>query len=217
MYMLIVTIVCMAGLWKEVSVVAKPQPQPQQKIKAASEITDPEHVCLYENKTYHAGEKFRPDSCTFCHCPRHGGEARCAVQDCFFNPSCIKFDNDPNECCQRCLEYGCQHHDGKFYPPGAVISNSPCETCRCPRNGGRTQCIKQGCPPVLCVDAIHKDGECCPICPNGPNCWLDGEIIEAGIKVPKDTCKLCECPASKGPHWTHGKHRRAICSMDKCD
>lgn len=49
------------------------------------------YSCVYENVTYQGGHKFRPDPCTYCRCPRLGGRPRCAIQDCYQEPSCVEY------------------------------------------------------------------------------------------------------------------------------
>ena len=126
-----------------------------------------QQLCVYENKTYVAGSRFKPDACTSCHCPHHGGRMRCTVQDCLDRPNCVRFAAKKGECCQKCLEFGCMHHDGKVYLAGTVVSSSHCEHCFCPEDGGRTICVTEPCTPVKCVDFVTPPGSCCPVCPNG--------------------------------------------------
>ena len=126
------------------------------------------HLCLYENKTYKAGEKFRPDPCTFCHCPHHGGRVLCAIQDCQWEPNCVRKKPSEDGCCSTCLEYGCKHRDGKIYHPREPVSVTPCEECFCPPAGGAVECIRADCPQTPnCVNPVQKEGDCCPTCPDG--------------------------------------------------
>ncbi len=131
-------------------------------------VADKNATCIHGNMTYIAGEHFKPSPCTFCHCPRRGGRARCAVQDCMYEPNCLRFEKKTeSDCCGACVEVGCLHSDGKVYAPGAVVSASECGQCYCPKGGGRVVCENAGCPDARCVDAVQETGECCPHCPNG--------------------------------------------------
>lgn len=124
-------------------------------------------TCQYGNDTYAAGERFRPDPCTSCHCPRHGGRALCTIQDCLWEPHCLRRHRRPDECCGSCLEHGCLHSDGRVYPRGATISETKCDRCVCPEDGGPSACSKVKCPEVHCVRPVVDPEQCCPSCPNG--------------------------------------------------
>lgn len=125
-------------------------------------------MCQYGNSTYQAGEKFRPDSCTVCHCPRHGGRALCTIQDCLWEPHCLRRHKKADECCGSCLEQGCLHSDGRVYPLGATVLETICERCVCPTEGGPTTCTQKFvCPEIHCVDPVTDPASCCPSCPNG--------------------------------------------------
>lgn len=180
------------------------------------------YSCVYENVTYQGGHKFRPDPCTYCRCPRLGGRPRCAIQDCYQEPSCVEYHKPADECCGVCIQYGCLHSDGKSYPPGAVVLKSACERCICPEEGGRTVCEKVACPDVTCVNPIQEEGECCHTCPDGPNCWLDDRILQAGETVTVSRCKKCHCPETPLHNaWSSSSSEdngpRAICTLDDCE
>ena len=122
--------------------------------------------CIHNNQTYIAGQKFKPDPCTSCHC-RDDGRTLCSIMDCLFETNCIEYAKEPNVCCQRCVRRGCQHADGRIYLPGQEVRVTACEYCFCPPTGGRVECVKASCPRLVCVDAVQKDGACCPRCPHG--------------------------------------------------
>lgn len=170
-------------------------------------------TCLYNNETYQAGQKFRPDDCTFCHCPHHGGRARCAVQDCQFLQSCVHYEKAEGECCGRCAAHGCLHSDGKVYPPRSVVLSGNCDRCICPPGGGRVVCARARCPPALCVDAVKRPGECCYSCPNGPNCLLSDHVIPAGKPIHTSKCQVCECPSSISLFGRNSGPPQAVCSI----
>ncbi|XP_064609617.1 brorin-like [Liolophura sinensis] len=199
--------------------------------------------------------EFQPSPCEFCHCPEGGGEAFCAIADCFITP-CVDFVRDPNQCCPTCpngpncyvgekiipaekdvkidgmvcrcpdpWSYdghlhqqavcrpdGCLHYDGKLYPPGD-FKPSPCEWCHCPPEGGEAFCAIAACAMPMCVDSVREPDQCCPTCPNGPNCFVGEKIIPAEKDVKIDG-KVCRCP---DPWSGNGQlHQQAVCRPDGC-
>jgi len=65
---------------------------------------------------------------------------------------------------------------------------NPCVTCACTTvttlsgknyNSCRED-IKHCNNYVPCADSIVQQGECCPSCPNGENCSINGTIVEPG-------------------------------------
>lgn len=178
----------------------------------------PERVemCAYGNQTYPVGERFRPDQCTVCHCSRHGGaRPLCTIQDCLWDPHCLRRHRRPGECCGSCLEQGCLHAaDGKVYPLGATITETNCESCVCPRDGGPTVCTQKAiCPEVHCVDPVTDPDTCCRKCINGNNCWLGKRIIQVGVVVKVGRCRECQCPdVGSLPHWRKATGSHAICA-----
>lgn len=134
--------------------------------------------CEYENVTYRAGQRFRPNACTFCRCSRKGGRAMCAMIDCAWEPHCLRFNDDSAVCCPRCLEYGCIHTDGIAYAKGVTITETPCERCYCPMEGGRTVCDMEPCPNAVCVEPLRKEGGCCDTCPNGKRAILTNYLAD---------------------------------------
>ncbi|XP_064594645.1 von Willebrand factor C domain-containing protein 2-like [Liolophura sinensis] len=92
----------------------------------------------------------------------------------------------------------------EFYP-------TPCVRCNCSETGMVT-CTSL-CELPTCVDQITREGECCPICPNGPNCYVGDKIIPAGKAVKIDR-KVCRCP---DPWPGDGYlHTIADCRPDGC-
>lgn len=182
------------------------------------EVPEKVEVCRYGNETHQAGERFRPDPCTSCHCPRHGGRALCTIQDCMWEPHCLRRDKRPDECCGSCLEQGCLHSDGQVYPRGATILDSTCERCVCPEEGGPSICRQKfTCPDVHCVDMVTEPDSCCPSCPNGENCWLGKRVIKVGDVVNVGRCKQCRCPdVDSLPHWRKATGSHAICTTRPC-
>ena len=127
--------------------------------------------CVYNKQAYQAGTSFRPDACTFCHCPRDSERPDCAIEDCKYEPNCVKYaKTSESSCCDVCVERGCQDSNGAVYKPGEVVSVTPCITCTCPKEGGRIECSHVVCPAITCVDPkMERDG-CCMNCPNGKQC-----------------------------------------------
>lgn len=123
--------------------------------------------CSYNNRTYEAGEKFSPDPCTFCHCPRHSNRIQCAIQDCRYKSNCVRYNKLQGQCCGQCVEIGCKHSDGNIYNPNQTVVSNKCEICKCPPSGGRVECNQIKCPTINCVDPVKIEGECCEKCPNG--------------------------------------------------
>ena len=128
----------------------------------------PPRTCLYGNSTHPGGSKFRPGPCTICHCPKRGGRPNCVIEDCKYDPDCVKYVKSPDSlCCDICIEHGCWNSDGHVYKPGEIVSRMSCTTCRCPEGGGRIECSRVTCPEVTCVDPVREPGSCCSTCPNG--------------------------------------------------
>ncbi|KAI0234951.1 hypothetical protein LSAT2_014676 [Lamellibrachia satsuma] len=184
--------------------------------EGALKVRNGRTLCVYEKKTYRPGQRFKPNACTSCRCPKHGGRVRCSIKDCRYEPNCLQFDTSP-KCCPACLRYGCLHSDGKVYEPDTVVSVDQCGKCVCPSTGGRTICTMVPCPRLHCVDAVADPGQCCKKCVNGANCWLKKEIIPAEKMVRVGHCKICQCPQTPLPHWMSPKRRRAVCTtLDDC-
>jgi len=138
---------------------------------AAKHVTYEEVVsksCIYGNATYPGGSRFRPDPCTICHCPKHGGRPDCVIEDCKYEPDCVKYVKSPESlCCDICIEHGCRDGDDHVYKPGEVVSRISCTRCICPKGGGRIECGHVPCPEINCVDPIYEPGGCCLMCPRG--------------------------------------------------
>ncbi|XP_076464742.1 von Willebrand factor C domain-containing protein 2-like [Babylonia areolata] len=84
---------------------------------------------------------------------------------------------------------------GKHYPEGHSFSPDPCTSCQC--SGGQAMCAVMDCMMPACVDMVHSPDQCCPTCPNGPNCRApDGTIIPAGQEVKIDSSTTCRCEQS---------------------
>lgn len=86
--------------------------------------------CSYNNQTYESGDKFQPDACTFCHCPKHNNRVQCSIQDCKFQPNCVRYGKlNSKDCCGQCVEIGCKYTDSRLYRPNEVILDTNCERC----------------------------------------------------------------------------------------
>ncbi|XP_059149042.1 von Willebrand factor C domain-containing protein 2-like [Physella acuta] len=77
--------------------------------------------------------------------------------------------------------------------------NDPCQTCTCV--DGQFECMVMCCAAPECVDSVKSPGACCPYCPNGPNCRIEGEIVSASstVTVPGKGQCMCGPPGDGGP------------------
>ncbi|XP_055900979.1 brorin-like [Biomphalaria glabrata] len=74
------------------------------------------------------------------------------------------------------------------------ITDGDCLPCFCYR--GSLVCATVQCQSTPCVDYDILPGECCPSCPNGPNCLLpDGGILAAGQSTTLNDGRTCTCVA----------------------
>ncbi|KAL8565609.1 hypothetical protein ACOMHN_060350 [Nucella lapillus] len=72
--------------------------------------------------------------------------------------------------------------NGKRYGDGDIFFTTPCIFCEC--SDGAPLCGSEDCDVPKCVDAVQKPENCCPTCPNGPNCHgPHGTIIPYGREV----------------------------------
>ncbi|XP_063435528.1 kielin/chordin-like protein [Mytilus trossulus] len=101
---------------------------------------------------------------------------------------------------------GC-FRDGKMHPEGSHWKVSPCEWCDCVN--GQSQCLIADCFIVECVDSVQHPDKCCPVCPNGKNCYFGNKIIAAGKDVQVDSHTSCRCPEQFGFGMTAHK---AVCN-----
>nr|KAI8738336.1 von Willebrand factor C domain-containing protein 2-like [Biomphalaria glabrata] len=71
----------------------------------------------------------------------------------------------------------------------------PCISCpECVQ--GNWVCYTRECPDE-CVDALVLSDQCCPVCPNGPNCQHADVIIPYGQVVTLATGMQCSCRKSE--------------------
>ncbi|XP_059149049.1 kielin/chordin-like protein [Physella acuta] len=77
--------------------------------------------------------------------------------------------------------------------------NNPCMRCSCV--DGQFECMIECCKGLECVDGVIKPGACCPTCPNGKNCKINGRIvpIDSRIVIPGLGECLCGPPGEEGP------------------
>ncbi|KAK3605871.1 hypothetical protein CHS0354_017776 [Potamilus streckersoni] len=99
------------------------------------------------------------------------------------------------------LPPGCVR-DGKHYAVQQSFQPSPCEHCTCSLSG-EVFCAIADCFITPCVDAVHDPTKCCPVCPNGPNCLIHGQIVPAGQTVQVDN-SMCSCPDNLHLHFGIG-------------
>ncbi|MBN3305426.1 VWC2 protein, partial [Amia calva] len=81
---------------------------------------------------------------------------------------------------------------------------SPCERCRCEANR-EVYCTVADCPALHCVNPTFEPHHCCPICKNGPNCFVGSTIIPAGVRVEVDAETVCFCSYRDGT-WDTQHH-----------
>ncbi|XP_059149073.1 kielin/chordin-like protein [Physella acuta] len=67
----------------------------------------------------------------------------------------------------------------------------PCMHCWCYE--GEYQCAVPGCLRPRCVDSVSDPKYCCPVCPNGDNCEMNGNIIPSGQTVTIKDVGQCYC------------------------
>ncbi|XP_055899732.1 von Willebrand factor C domain-containing protein 2-like [Biomphalaria glabrata] len=72
-------------------------------------------------------------------------------------------------------------------------SSDPCSPCLCFH--GELQCVSAMCAGPECIDWRTEPGQCCPTCPNGPNCLLPGGgTVKPGESVVISGSRTCTCP-----------------------
>lgn len=114
-------------------------------------------------------DEWNPSPCVHCTC--RDGVAQCFVQDCAA-PDCDNYIVPEGKCCPVCPPNGCN-------PTGEIFRNNynvlswrpdPCTHCSCVN--GQSRCVIQDCAAPSCSDYVVPPGQCCPICPNGPDFGL---------------------------------------------
>ncbi|XP_029648113.1 von Willebrand factor C domain-containing protein 2-like [Octopus sinensis] len=90
---------------------------------------------------------------------------------------------------------GCETEDG-FVPIGKTVSKEPCKQCTCTANGDM-KCNTTVCPKLNCVDFEDVEDECCPICPNGENCYTPKNVILKAGEVITESDLQCKCKFSE--------------------
>ncbi|XP_070183665.1 brorin-like isoform X2 [Littorina saxatilis] len=85
---------------------------------------------------------------------------------------------------------GCYYDSGR-YKHGDKWEPNACTTCQCMLD--RTICYAVDCFFAECVDFEYVPGKCCPMCPNGPNCSLNGTIVSVGEEVQTGPSTTCTC------------------------
>nr|XP_039261616.1 uncharacterized protein LOC120337794 [Styela clava] len=177
--------------------------------------------CRDGGRGYRSGELFKlsADPCTTCRCSRFGPQ--CNRTECQPLPSgCFELIQRPDECCPICLREGCTFRNRTF-SSGESIQLTACETCQC-GDDGRMYCSVADCTPPPCVDASIVEGQCCYVCPNGPNCYTTIlDIIPMRQEwVPDHSrrCIICRCWHKPGSDQLWMGNRMAECKRDpRCD
>ncbi|KAK0068852.1 kielin/chordin-like protein [Biomphalaria pfeifferi] len=75
--------------------------------------------------------------------------------------------------------------------PNLKPAEKSCTICECSEN--KWICVAAACLPTLCVDSYKPAGECCSVCPNGPNCREGGVIIPLNTILPVNGSAECQC------------------------
>ncbi|XP_033761354.1 von Willebrand factor C domain-containing protein 2-like [Pecten maximus] len=145
--------------------------------------------CGYGNLTIPLDGDYKVDENTTCNClGAAGGPATCKIKG-----TC---------------EYMGKLHSSEVFRP------NDCDWCRCDLVTGNVNCFGWECmsQPISCVDAVVHN--CCPKCPNGPNCRLGNKIIPANQDY-NDGYRICRCPLlpSHDMHFGNGGPE-AICEFD---
>ena len=106
---------------------------------------------------------WQPDPCTHCTCTN--GVTHCTIQDCAA-PSCDNYVVPTGKCCPVCLavEDDCSSTFNLNWRP------DPCTFCSC--LNGKPRCLIRDCAAPSCSNYVIPPGQCCPICPNGPDLVL---------------------------------------------
>lgn len=124
------------------------------------------------------GEELEFDKCTKCICLHN--IAFCSASIC---PPlrCSSPIYDASLCCPICPpeksesssnnqiestdEGICILDDGVIKHEGELWKNDDCQSCLCPRGGGKIECFSQKCDQNLpCSNPVLKKGQCCPFC-----------------------------------------------------
>lgn len=108
-------------------------------------------------------------------------------------------------------------------------NNDPCVKCNCDNAGAdwngqnywnctmhTKRCFKGR--DIHCVDSVKSPGQCCPTCPNGENCRIQGKIVKPDVNKKYFThgddseYKRCDkgglvvtCKITKDGMWTRTK------------
>lgn len=112
---------------------------------------------------YTNGQSWEPGPCMTCSCVN---DRKISLSPMCYVP-CDNPIHKEGECCPTCqpiIDNDCDgHREGESWKEG------PCRSCTC--RAGRKICLSPMCH-VPCDNPIHKEGECCPICPVGSNSLL---------------------------------------------
>nr|XP_026691205.1 von Willebrand factor C domain-containing protein 2-like [Ciona intestinalis] len=156
--------------------------------------------CSDGDRIFSVGEMFtrESDPCERCLCASTGPQ--CSVTRCpELSESCIEVARHAGECCVQCVREGCDENN-RTYHVGEYFNTSPCRLCKCETNG-RAYCSVADCEPPPCIDSIRLPDQCCPVCPEGPNCFAGGRVIPSGQTVLIDNgCRRCRC-TNYGRYW----------------
>ncbi|KAK7094769.1 uncharacterized protein [Littorina saxatilis] len=82
-------------------------------------------------------------------------------------------------------------------------------------------CIVGDCLAPRCVDPVVEEGECCPQCPNGENCYIRQprpkkkrpRVIPMGRDVRKGSTEVCRCSPDE---LMFGEPYNTVAVCEKC-
>nr|XP_023680844.1 brorin-like [Paramormyrops kingsleyae] len=159
---------------------------------------------------YSIGEVYFPGH-TACPCTCTEDGPICIKPSCpRIHPKCTRIIY--KSCCPVCeaISRVCIHK-GKTYRVLEEFMLSPCERCRCGANR-EVYCTVAECPGLHCVNPIYEPHQCCPVCKNGPNCFVGNIVIPAGVRVEIDERNVCFCSYKEGTWETH---HQATCEVQE--
>ena len=127
-----------------------------------------------------------PSPCVHCTCVDE--VAQCFIQDCAA-PHCGNYVVPQGRCCPVCpLAADNCNPTGEIFYNNNILSwkPDPCTSCSC--INGQPRCFIQDCAAPPCSNPVGSPGQCCPICPNGPDHDLDlvDDPNKPGVQGPQD-------------------------------
>ncbi|KAJ9586287.1 hypothetical protein L9F63_020069, partial [Diploptera punctata] len=173
-----------------------------------------ERTCISPDGVHHDDGENWFDGCRRCYC--HGGTEMCNLITCPV-PSCKNpIHNSSFSCCPYCpgeenkekhfsgevhQAMVCHSVDGIYRVEGETWLLNSCTKCIC--HMGQVLCETHRCPPAPCSKPIHKNGQCCPQCP------------DVATAVISESAKSCDAQHLHGTTWMEDNCRSCICINGK--